>query len=206
MRLTFLNGILPLALVTTMLSEQQPIPPSVKQPTQQSAGKNSAAPSAHAKVAQTKTVRRRVTRKRRAKARRGSKRAAYRPEYTQNSVEVINGASTQKVVFHSDQAASGSAKNAPAPLKVEVLNGASTDTQYFAQGQDVPVAPESKRPVVVGVQSSDTKVVGGNRHPVVTGITSSGTGSAKSAAGGGDSVTKGVAPQPKRPAYQPDAH
>jgi hypothetical protein len=60
--------------------------------------------------------------------------------------------------------------------------------------------------VVVAIQSSDTKIVGGIKHPVVTGITSSGAGTAKSATGGVDPVSKTVSPRPKRPAYQPDAH
>jgi hypothetical protein len=119
---------------------------------------------------------------------------------------VINGTSTQKIIFHSDEMETGSSESANAPMKVEVVNGTSTDTQYFAQGRELAGAAESKRPVVVGIQSSDTKFVGGNKHPVVTGITSVGTGSAKSAAGGGDAVTKTVSPRPKRPAYQSDSH
>ncbi len=209
MRLTFVSCILSLAFVSTMLSGQQAQPPSTQQSTQQSAVKDSGAPGAQTKVAQTKKAQHRVARKRYSKSSRGAKRPAYRPEYTQNSVEVINGASTKKVVFesHEDVAASGSTKNAPAPLKVEVMNGTSMDTQYFYAGNgQAPHGSTQKRPVVIGIQSADTRVAGGNKHPVVTGVTTAESGDAKSASGGGAKLTTGLAPQPKRPDYQPDAH
>jgi hypothetical protein len=202
MRLTYVSWSLPLALVSTMAFGQQ----TTASPTQQSAANPSSAQNTHAKAGQTTPVHHRArSRRSKASSRRGGKRPAYRPEYTQNSVEVMNGASTQKVVFHKDEVASGSTKNKPAPLKVEVVNGTATDTQYFSgdsgrQGQD------EKRPVVVAIQSSDTRVVGGNKHPVVTGIMAVGPGDAKSASGGGQKVTTGVAPKPKRSEYQPDAH
>ena len=211
MRLTFVRCILPLAFVSTMLIGQEAKQPSTHQSVSQSAVRNSAAPSAQARVAQTNKTHHRVTRKRHSKSASGAKRPAYRPEYTQNSVEVINGASTKKVVFesHKDVPESASTKNAPAPMKVEVMNGTSTDTQYFYAGDGqahAPHSPTQKRPVVIGVQSADTRVVGGNKRPVVTGITTSESGDAKSASSGGPKLTTGLAPQPKRPDYQPDAH
>ena len=187
--------------------------PATQQSTQQSAVKDSGGPSAQPMAAQTPKTHHRVAWKRNSKAvapRRG-KRPVYRPEYTQNSVEVINGASTKKVVFHSDKnvPANGTTMNAPAPLRVEVVNGSSTDTQYFYQGNGQAPAQqgaERKRPVVIGIQSADTRVAGGNKRPVVTDITAVEPGDAKSASGGGAKLATGVAPQPKRPAYQPDAH
>ena len=210
MRPTFLSCIVPLALLTMMASGQQTKPATVQQTAQQSAGKDSGAPSPRAKAGQTQRTHYPVARKRHSRAayKHGAKRTAYRPEYTQNSVEVINGASAQKVAFHNDEASSGSTMNASGPMKVQVVNGTSTDTQYFAANATGPQpgGAEPDRPVVVGIQSSDTKIAGGNKHPVVTGITSSETGTAKNAAGGGDSVTKTVSPRPKRPVYQQDAH
>ena len=148
-----------------------------------------------------------------AAARKHGMRPEYRPEYKENSVEVINGDATNKVVFHDEQTATANAKrlpkemkNAPAPMKVEVVNGTSTDTRYFYDnGQDQNAARARNERVVVGVQSSDTRIAGGNKHPVVTGITSDGAGDAKSASSGGTPVTQSVSPRPKRPAYQPDA-
>jgi len=209
MRLTFVSCILPLALVSTISSGQRAKPPSTQQSTQPSTVKDSGTPGAQTKVAQTTKTHHRISRKRYSKGARGAKRAAYRPEYTQNSVEVINGVSTKKVVFESnkDVAAKGSTKNAPAPLKVEVLNGTSTDTQYFYAGDgQAPHGSTEKRPVVIGIQSADTHVAGGNKHPVVTGITTAEPGEAKSASGGGPKLATGLAPQPKRPDYQPDTH
>ena len=54
----------------------------------------------------------RVVRKRhtRASRRNGAKRAAYRPEYTEHSVEVINGSSTKQVVFNEEKKPVGTAK------------------------------------------------------------------------------------------------
>jgi|GEM_PF-2332133 len=209
MPLTFVGSSLPFVLVATMAFGQQ-VKPS-QQATQPSAVKDSGTTSAPAKVAPKSQTHPRVvqSKRRRVSSRRGAKRPAYRPEYTQTSVEVMNGASTQKVVFKNDEASTGSNKNMPAPLKVEVVNGTSTDTQYFYAGNGQTLAQQSaalKRPVVVAIQSSDTRVVGGNKHPVVTGITAVGPGDAKSASSGGPKVATGVAPQPKRPAYQPDAH
>jgi S-adenosylhomocysteine hydrolase len=123
----------------------------------------------------------------------------------------MNGASTQKIVFHDDKGTSESTKgtragtNAPAPLRVEVVNGTASDTEYF-YGDNGRQGSDEKRPVVVAIQSSDTRVVGGNKHTVVTGITAVGRGDAKSANGSGQKVTAVVSPQPKRPEYQPDAH
>jgi hypothetical protein len=209
MRLTFVRCILPLAFVSVMSSGQEAKPPSTQQSTQQSAVKDSGVSGAQTKTAQTGKTHHRVARKRYAKTTGGAKRPAYRPEYTQNSVEVINGASTKKVVFESNKEvpASGSSKNAPAPLKVEVLNGTSTDTQYFYAGNgQAPHSSTQKRPVVIGIQSADTRVAGGNKRPVVTGVTTAESGDAKSASGGGAKLTTGLAPQPKRPDYQPDSH
>lgn len=206
MRLTFSKCILPLALVSTMTFGQQAKSPSAPEPGQQSAAQGSKSFAAQVKAASN--THHQVAHKQYSKAayKHGTKRAAYRPAYTQNAVEVINGASRQKVVFRDEDTVPGSSKDANAPMKVEVVNGASTDTQYFTPAQESAGAAESNRPVVVAIQSSDTRIVGGNKHLVVTGITSSGTGTAKSAAGGGYPVSKTVSPRPKRPAYQPDAH
>jgi hypothetical protein len=121
---------------------------------------------------------------------------------------VINGASTKQVVFDEEKKPAGIGKNESPQMKVEVLNGTSSDTQYFyagaGQGQKAAAVP--KRPVVVNIQSSDTRVVGGNKHPVVMGITAVGPTDAKNANSGGQKVTTGVSPQPKRPEYQPETH
>jgi hypothetical protein len=136
----------------------------------------------------------------------GAKRRAYRPEYKQNAVEVINGSTTRRVVF-DDKKTTETAKNQPLPLKVEVLNGNAADTRYFyvdknhPQEQAVNSTPE--RPVVVGVESSSTRVAGGNRHPVVTAITDANSADASMASQSGQKLTTGVSPQPKRPPYQP---
>jgi len=209
MRLTFVRWSLPLVLVSMMAFAQQSTPAAQKLP-QEAVAKSSAAQSDHARIAKaTTTHHRAAAREKAASSRISSKRPAYRREYTQNSVEVMNGASTQKVVFHTDEPATGLGKDkAPAPMTVEVVNGTSTDTQYFspAQGAAQQNLAEPKQPVVVAIQSSDTRVVGGNKHPVVTGITAVQPGDAKSASGGGPKLATGVAPRPKRPAYQPDAH
>jgi hypothetical protein len=183
------------------------------QKTQTDAAKRSSGQVPH--TVATKTTHHAVhKRHKKAVARRGAKRPVYRPEYSENSVEVINGDATKKVVFQNDQVANtprkklpAGLKNVPAPMKVEVVNGGQTDTQYFYDnGQDKQLEAARNQPVVIGIQSSDTRVVGGNKHPVVTGVTASGTGSAKSASGGGQPVTKQISPRPKRPAYQPDAN
>jgi len=207
MRMTFASCILPLALVSPMAFGQQATPPTTVKVAPPVEKKSATAQNKHATAAQTTATHHRSTKGKHSKAssRKGGKRPAYRPEYTQNSVEVMNGASTQKVVFHDDRATSGSAKNVPAPLKVEVVNGTASDTQYF-YGDNGRQGSDEKRPVVVAVQSSDTRFVGGNKHTVVTGITAVGRGDAKSANGVGQKVTAVVSPQPKRPEYQPDAH
>jgi len=211
MQLTFLKSSLPFVLVATLMSGQQGKPASTPQPTQQSAVKQPSAAGAQAKAAHETKLHHRVIRKKntRASYRKGAKRAAYRPEFTEHSVEVINGSSTKQIVFNDEKKPDDSAaKSDPAQMKVEVLNGASSDTQYFyaGNGQGTQNAAELKRPVVIGVQSSDTHVVGGNKHPVVTGITAVGPGDAKSANSGGQKVTTEVAPKPKRPDYQPETH
>jgi hypothetical protein len=206
MRLTLVRSSLPLVLVATMMCGQQAKPSSPSQTGQPIAAKNSGTQSGHAKVAHKTQTHRRAVRRKYVSKRKGAKRQAYRPAYTQNSVEVMNGASTQKVVFQDDAAARASQKDKGEPgYKVEVLNGTAVDTQYF-NGDNARTGSDEKRPVVIGVQSSDTRVAGGNKHPVVTGITTAGTVDAKSASGGGQKVTKGISPQPKRPAYQPDTH
>lgn len=209
MRLVRMALGLPLVLGPMVVAGQQAQPATVQKPAHAAVKQSSAQPSHAAKTTQKGSFH--AARRRRSRAAARAKRAAYRPEYTENSVEVINGDSTKKVVFHNDEIATASGKNlpatmkdAPAPMKVEVVNGASTDTQYFYdQGQD---GAGSKQPVVVGIQSSDTRVAGGNKHPVVTGVTSSGSADAKSASSGGQPVTKSVAPRQKRPDYQPDTH
>jgi hypothetical protein len=145
---------------------------------------------------------------RKAAHKKGAKRNDYRPDYQQSAVEVMNGSSTKRVVFNEEEKPSEAAKGEPSQLKVEVVNGNSTDTRYFYLDQNAPqtVAAMTKQPVVVGIQSSNTRFVGGDRHPVVTGITAAGQNDATSAGGGGQKLTNGVAPQPKRPPYEPDMH
>ena len=205
MQLTFLKASLPIVLGAALMAGQEGKPASKAQFPQASAVKQS---SAQAKIAHTTKARHRVARKRHGKAshRKGVKRAAYRPEFKENSVEVINGASTKRVVFNEDKKPAESGKEQSSQMKVELVNGTSADTQYFYAGNGMPRTGQSTRPVVVGVQSSDTRAVGGNRHPVVTGITAVGPTDAKSANSGGQKVTTGVSPQPKRPDYQPETH
>lgn len=204
MRLTFVRWSLLLVLVSMAAGQQ--LTPEAQHPAKQAAAKSSTAHDAQARNPQTRQTPHPSATKAHSTARRNAARPAYRPEYTQNSVEVMNGASTQKVVFHIDEPATGLSKNnAPAPRRVEVVNGTSTDTQYFsADSAQQNSAP--KEPVVLAVQSGDTRVVGGNKHPVVTGITTVQAGDARSASGGGQKLATKVAPQAKRPAYQPDAH
>jgi hypothetical protein len=136
-----------------------------------------------------------------------AKRAAYRPEFTDHSVQVINGATTQNIVFHDDQKTSELAKGQPAEMKVEVVNGTQKDTQYFRNDEQAAAdAAQLDQPVVVGIQSSDTRFAGGNRNPVVTRVASSSPAEAKTASGGGQKVAAKVVPRPKRPAYQADSH
>lgn len=209
MRLVRMALGLPLVLGPIGMAGQQAQPHAAQKPVQAAVPQSIAQPSHPAKTTQKKSYH--AARRRRSSAAR-AKRAAYRPEYTENSVEVINGNSTQKVVFHNEETATASPKSlaatmkdGPAPIKVEVVNGTATDTQYFYyQGQESVMGP--RQPVVVGIQSSDTRVAGGNKNPVVTGITSSGTADAKSASSGGQPVTKSIAPRQKRPDYQPDTH
>jgi hypothetical protein len=206
MRLTLVRSSLPLVLVATMVWGQQAKSSLAAKTPQPVAVKDSGAASPHAKAAHKTQTHRRAARHRRASSRRSAKRAAYRPAYTQNSVEVMNGASTQKVVFQNDVGAGTAQKDEAEPgYKVEVVNGTARDTQYF-NGDNASAGSDEKRPVVIGVQSSDTRVAGGNKHPVVTGITAVGRGDAKNTSGGGPKVTTGISPKPKRPAYQPDAH
>jgi hypothetical protein len=213
MQLTLLKSSLPLVLAATLLSGQQEKPTSAQQPAQQNAGRQSTTPGAQAKTAHETKAQHRVVRKRstRASYRNGAKRAAYRPEFTEHSVEVINGSSTKQIVLTEDKKPVGTAKGESPQMKVEVVNGTSSDTQYFYAGNGQPQqnAAELRRPVVVGIQSSDTRVVGGNRHPVVTDIIDISAvkpGDAKTVNSGGQKVTTGIAPKPKRPDYQPETH
>jgi hypothetical protein len=206
MRLTVVRWSLPLVLVATMLCGEQGKTVPAPETAQPAAVKNSGTQNAQAKPAHKTQLHHRESKHRTASSRKGAKRAAYRPEYTQNSVEVMNGASTQKVVFKNEDAAGGAQKNKAEPgFKVEVVNGAAQDTQYFS-GDNARRGSDEKRPVVIGVQSSDTRVAGGNKHPVVTGISAAGQVDAKSTGSGGQKVTTGISPQPKRQAYQPDAN
>ncbi len=205
MRLTLMRSGLPLVFVATMLWGAQAKPSSALQTSQATAVKDSVTPSMGAKATHKTQIHHQASRRRKASSRRAAKRAAYRPEYKQNSVEVMNGASTQKVVFQNDDAARMSQKDKAEPgYKVEVVNGAALDTQYFSE-DNARTGSNEDRPVVIGVQSSDTRIAGGNKHPVVTRITAAGQADAKSASGG-QKVTTGVSPQPKRQAYQPDAN
>ena len=137
----------------------------------------------------------------------GAKGNDYRPDYQQNAVEVMNGSSTQRVVFNDEEKPGESAKAEPSQLKVEVVNGTSTDTRYFYLDQNAlqTEAATARKPVVVGIESSDTRFAGGNKHPVVTGIETAGQDDATKV-GGGQKLTNGVAPQPKRLPYEPDVH
>jgi hypothetical protein len=197
---------LPLVLGPVMMLAQQTQPRTTPKTTQTSAAKPANA------TAHPHRTSRRHHRRSQVAAHKRAKRAAYRPDYTENTVEVINGGSTNKVVFHNEAAppptaktSSKSIKNGPQPMKVEVVNGSSTDTQYF-YGSGQQQAPVRNKPVVVGIQSSDTRQVGGMKHPVVTGVTAGGTTDAKAAANGGQQVTQSVSPKPKRPDYQPEPH
>jgi hypothetical protein len=136
-----------------------------------------------------------------------AKRAAYRPEYAKNSVEVINGSSTQKVQFNNEEKSSKQSKRGPSQLKVEEVNGSATSTRYFYVDKNQPAQQQAtagaRKRVVVGVQSSDTRFAGGNKHPVVTAITDAGPSDATSTTAGGERLTTGVAGKPKRAPYQP---
>lgn len=200
---------LPLVLAPAMLFGQQ-TQPGTTQKTAQPSAKNLSSGTARAHKA---------NHRRHRAARKGAKRAPYRPDYNENTVEVINGGSTRKVVFQNGQSATAPAKsssrtvktsvkslkNAPQPMRVDVVNGSSTDTQYFYNNVQER-ATARNQPVVVGIQSSDTRQVGGNKHPVVTGVTASGTNDATAATNGGQPVTKSISPKPKRPEYQPEPH
>src|SRR5437868_4287112 len=132
MRLTLVRSSLPLVLVATMMCAQQTKPSSEPQTARPIAEKHSGTPTAHLKAAHKSQVHHRAVKHRKASSRKGAKRAAYRPEYTQNSVEVMNGASTQKVVFQNDDAAGTAQKDKAVPgYKVEVMNGTARDTQFF---------------------------------------------------------------------------
>ena len=137
----------------------------------------------------------------------GAKRNDHRPDYQQNAVEVINGSSAQRVVFNDEEKPGESAKAELSELKVEVVNGTSTDTRYFYLDQNAlqTEAATARRPVVVGIESSDTRFAGGNKHPLVTGIETAGQDDATKV-GGGQKLTNGVVPQPKRLPYEPDVH
>jgi len=198
---------LPLLLAATFLAGQQPQSGSANNP-----ARNTSAKQPSAAAAKKTTAHHAGKKHSKASSRNGKKRAAYRPEYTENSVQVINGDATKKVVFQDDQPASAKsepkqAKNAPPPpIKVEVMNGSSTDTQYFSGNQDEQMAEVRNRPVVIGVQSSNTRRVGGEKHPVVTSVNSAEGEDAKASTGAGQPVMNSVAPHPKRPEYQPDMH
>jgi hypothetical protein len=207
-RLVALCLSLPLALGSALVAGQQTPPGTAQKPAANPAAKQPGtagakqATSHHAKKKHSKAL-----------AHKGNKRAPYRPEYRDNSVEVINGDATKRVVFHDEQAAAAAKKEAnakknapPPPMKVEVMNGSSTNTQYFSGNGQEQLAAVRNQQVVIGVQSSNTRTAGGNKHPVVTSVNSAGSGDAETAAGGGQAVTNGVSPRPKRPAYQPDEH
>lgn len=204
MRLVAVCLSLPLVVGAGVVAAQQP---------QAGAGaaKQADAQGTHAVASKQKTTHH--TKKHVKTSSHKGKRPAYRPEYGENSVEVINGDATKKIVFHDEQAAATTKsatkamKNAPPPpLKVEVMNGGSTDTQYFSRsGQDEQMAAARNRPVVIGVESSNTRTAGGNKHPVVTSVNSAGTVDATPASGGQPAANT-VSPHPKRPVYQPDVH
>jgi len=198
-----------LSMVGSATLTAQTQPAASQKPAQTAALKTSSAQSPH------KTIRRHSTSHRSWKtaARKGAKRPDYRPEYSEDSVEVINGDATRKVVFHDEPPAAtaknvpAALKNAPAPMKVEVVNGTSTDTRYFYDnGEDQRIEAALNRPVVIGVESSDTRMAGGNKHPVVTRVTAGGPDDAKGASSGGQPVMRSISPRPKRPVYQPDMH
>jgi len=203
---------LPLVLGSVMgpfiLAGQQAQSVPSQKPTQTNAARQSSVQSPH-KAA----TRHRKSYRHLKVARKGAKRPEYRPEYKENSVEVINGEATKKVVFQDEHATASTKnvpralKNVPSPMKVEVVNGSSSDTQYFyGNGQDEQIEAARNQPVVIGVQSSNTRTAGGNKHPVVKRVNSAGTGAAEPASGGGPPMTNSVSPRPKRPEYQPDGH
>lgn len=204
MRLTqaYLSLAFSFFMGTATLPAQQAQPQANQKPAQSGIAKPSISQAHH--VSATHRTHTKIA------SRRGAKRPDYRPEYSENSVEVINGDATRKVVFHDE--ATGRAGNGKSAanlenakqMRVEIVNGASTDTQYFYNnGEDQRIEASLNRPVVVGVQSSDTRIAGGNKHPVVTRVTTSGAADARSASEGGQPVTKNISPHPKRPQYQP---
>jgi hypothetical protein len=213
MRLVAICMSLPLVLGAMILGGQQSKTPASKNPALNAA--EAQAGTRVARVASNKSATSHRANKKHAKAakHKAAKRPAYRPEYSRNSVEVINGNSTKNVVFQNEQQTALAANSAatprnarrPSPMKVEVMNGSTTDTQYFyGNGGDEQVAAVRNQPVVIGVQSSNTRVAGPNRHAVVTGVASAGTVDAKATSSGGQRVTNTVSPRPKRPPYQPD--
>lgn len=207
MRLVAICLSLPLVLGSAFASGQQTQPGTAQRPANNivamqpgTTGTKQATNHHHAK-------------KKYSSAHKGKKRAPYRSEYRSNSVEVINGDAEKRVVFQDEEAAAATKnepkakKNAPPPpMKVEVMNGSSTNTQYFSGNGREQMAAARNQQVVVGVQSSDTRTAGGNKHPVVTSVNEAGSGDAKTSSSGGQAVTNGVSPRPKRPAYQPDEH
>lgn len=195
------------ALVAAWMAGAQAQSATPQQAVQQNAAKrDSAQANGNSRAgAQSRSTTHHVQSKR-AKARK-AKRGAYRPEYARNSVEVINGSSTQKVQFSQEEKPSARAKAGPSQLKVEEVNGNATSTRYFYVDKDQPsqeqIAANYKKPVVIGVESSNTRHVGGNHQPVVTGITSAGPSDATGTSAGGEKLTTGVAGRPKRAPYQP---
>src|SRR4051794_9470047 len=103
MRLTLVRSSLPLVLVAAMMWAQPAKPLLDPRSTQAVAVKDSSTASAHAQA--TSRSKSHHARRRRTSRRKGAKRTAYRPAYTQNSVEIMNGDSTQKVVFNNDDSA-----------------------------------------------------------------------------------------------------
>ena len=207
MRLSSIYFPLVLGLAGLVLPGQQPQTGTSQKPAQAASAKQTSGSIAHKASSHKSRQRARHT-----SSRKGAKRRAYRPEYKENSVQVINGEATKNVVFHDEASRTispktkktAATKNAPQPMKVEIVNGSATDTQYFYNNGQGETA--RNQAVVVGVQSSDTRIAGGNRHPVVTGVTSSSSTDAKSASNNGEPVTSQVSPRPKRPSYEPNAH
>ena len=191
---------LPLVLAPVLAAGQQTQPPTTQKPQTNTAQETSKASS---QATAKRAIKHRAARARRIQnsLRKGQKR----PEYTGNSVEMINGEERHRVALADLKPANSDSKKEQAPLKVQIVNGTAMDTRYFHDSGEAELdVAERNEPVVVAIESSDTRAVGGNKHPVVTGVTFLGTGDAKNAGNIGKPMTRQVWPRPKRPAYESD--
>lgn len=125
---------------------------------------------------------------------------AYRPRNAahgtkpgETSVEVMNGPTLRKQVFHEKGSTKAAARTnlrksrtrqavteAPPETRVEEINGANTSVRTFSrnsgEASEAGTQPRRPRPVVIGVATSraQSRVValGGNTQPVVVGVSS----------------------------------